>query len=197
MLDVNDPRIKNYVKDLPLDADGETNGVRIDRLPVGAQFIDGNGKTFTHMGTGFVQGAAVVRDDESGSLYQQDSGSNIAAVIASGDRVEDPANGRTGTYRRSTMTGESSVAWDDTPDSAEFYYEGELVPLPKAPIKQRDYAAQDDAYKVTEAAVAKELARTQRKLARQKPGARDKDLEETAELLETLLEDVSEADPQD
>jgi len=241
VLDVDDPRIKNYVKDLPLDADGETNGVRIDRLPVGAQFIDGNGKTFTHMGTGFVQGAAVVRDDESGSLYQQDSGSNIAPVIASGDRVEDPANGRTGTYRRSTMTGESSVAWDDTPDSAEFYYEGELVPLPKAPMSpgtEPDRVPNDEdgfpvnvvvppadrmrargipeerikeylgdnftppsmtpsSPRLTEADVAQELARKQRKLARQKPGARDKDLEETAALLETLLEDVSEADPQD
>lgn len=55
----------------------------------------------------------------------------------------------------------------------------------------------DETASLTEAAVAQELARTQRKLARQKPGARDKDLVETAELLETLLEDVSEADPQD
>lgn len=55
----------------------------------------------------------------------------------------------------------------------------------------------DETASLTEAAVAQELARKQRKLARQKPGARDKDLEETAELLETLLEDVSEADPQD
>jgi hypothetical protein len=296
--------------------------------------------------------------------------------LASGDRVEDPDSGRTGTYQRGRMTGEPSVVWDDTPDSAEFYYEGELVPLPKAPkapqspgtlgtVVQRqtklaeligqlssdkygtvdgrlpagsetaanllgeievqagslanqpgggfaslspmqrgvlgdiavdnnfhtlagradinqlfrvrpttpvevlsnvptgaelnvsgarykkvgdgepgDFGAyvpvdengipktfgpntawsktgnqlKDDVVKVarvesgeadvtslyfdetaslTEAAVAQELARTQRKLARQKPGARDKDLVETAELLETLLEDVSEADPQD
>ncbi|MCX6419312.1 MAG: hypothetical protein NTU50_07870 [Actinobacteria bacterium] len=174
-----------------------------------------------------------------------------AQPLASGDRVEDPDSGRTGTYQRGRMTGEPSVVWDDTPDSAEFYYEGELVPLPKAPMSPgteksmydgtprdkrgmafdmsdaellgtgspvigRDFKARpitpkeyqaalkhvtslyfDETASLTEAAVAQELARTQRKLARQKPGARDKDLEETAELLETLLEDVSEADPQD
>lgn len=50
-------------------------------------------------------------------------------VIRDGDRVEDPDTGRVGTFQRGWATGCPSIVWDDCPDVAEHYYEGELVPV--------------------------------------------------------------------
>ena len=76
VLDVNDPRLT-----LPgsFDLDQDTGLVpsglrRLDRLAVGGSFRDPNGNRFTRMGYGSVQGADVVRDDQSGLLFQADIG---------------------------------------------------------------------------------------------------------------------------